>query len=242
MGEAYLPFADLGPYLEHLDLCFAFELFHAPWDAAAVRAALASAPPGRVAWVLSNHDFSRLPDRVGPDQARAAALLLLTLPGAVFVYQGDELGMADGPGRAGVPDDRAGRDPHRHPMPWTDEPPHAGFTAGEPWLPVITPPAGSATAQATDPDSPLALYRDLIAARREVRGALELLEDVAPGVVAFRRGEHVVAINLGTDTAQSPVDGATVVRATHATENPAGSAAPRTLESGVGVLVHPARA
>jgi alpha-glucosidase len=239
VGEAYLPSAGLGPYLEHLDLCFAFELFHAPWDAAQVRAALAGAPSGRVAWVLSNHDFPRLPDRVGPRQARAAALLLLTLPGAVFVYQGDELGMADGPGRPGPPDDRAGRDPHRHPMAWTDEAPHAGFTTGEPWLPVVTPPAGSAAVQAVDPDSPLALYRDLIAARRDLRGDLELLEDAAPGVVAFRRGEHVVAVNLGADSAPlQRAAGAVVVRATHAYEHPAGSPAPDILGSGTGVLLH----
>jgi alpha-glucosidase len=239
VGEAYLPSAGLGPYLEHLDLCFAFELFHAPWDAAKVRAALAAAPPGRVAWVLSNHDFARLPDRVGPQQARAAALLLLTLPGAVFVYQGDELGMADGPGRPGAPDDRAGRDPHRHPMPWTDEAPHAGFTTGEPWLGVVTPPAGSAAAQAADPDSPFALHRDLIAARRELRGDLELLEDAAPGVVAFRRGDHVVAVNLGADSAAlQRAAGAVVVRATHACEHPAGSAAPDTLGPGTGVLLY----
>ena len=238
VGEAYLPYAGLGPYLEHLDLCFAFELFHAPWEAEAVRAALAKAPPGRVAWVLSNHDFPRLPDRVGPQHARAAALLLLALPGAVFVYQGDELGVADGPGRPGAPDDRAGRDPHRHPVPWTDEPPHAGFTTGEPWLPVVTPPAGSAAAQAADPDSWFGLYRDLIAARRDVHGSLELLEDVAPGIVAFRRGEHIVAVNLGADAAPlTPAAGAVVVRATHACEHPAGSGAPDTLASGTGVLL-----
>ena len=237
VGEAYLPSAGLGPYLEHLDLCFAFELFHAPWEAEAVRAALAGAPD-RVAWILSNHDFPRLPDRVGPRHARAAALLLLTLPGAVFVYQGDELGMADGPGRPGPPDDRAGRDPHRHPMPWTDESSHAGFTTGDPWLSVMTPPAGSAAAQATDPDSPLALYRDLIAARRDVHGHLELLEDVGPGVVAFRRGRHVVAVNLGADAVPlHPVEGAVVVRATHASQHPAGSAPPDRLGSGMGVLL-----
>ena len=53
---------------------------------------------GRVAWVLSNHDFPRLPPRRRSRSVRAAALLLLTLPGPVFVYQGDEIGMADGAG------------------------------------------------------------------------------------------------------------------------------------------------
>ena len=122
----------LAPYLEHVDCAFAFELLHAPWDAARVprrdhgRARSAARRPG-VAWVLSNHDFPRLPDRVGARNARAAALLALTLPGAVFVYQGDEIGMADGPG-ADPPHDRAGRDRHRHPMRWDDDAPHGGFT------------------------------------------------------------------------------------------------------------------
>ena len=93
---------------------------------------------GQIAWVLSNHDFPRLPDRVGAGNVRAAALLALTLPGAVFVYQGDEIGMADGPG-GDPPRDRAGRDAHRHPMLWDADAPHGGFTAAdaEPWLPAI---------------------------------------------------------------------------------------------------------
>ena len=51
------------------------------------------------------------------ENARAAALLLLTLPGPAFVYQGDEIGLADGPGGE-PPYDRAGRDRFRHPMQW----------------------------------------------------------------------------------------------------------------------------
>ena len=115
VGEVYLPSAQLAPYLEHVDSAFAFELLHAPWEAGAIRAAIASAldaggSEGRIAWVLSNHDFPRLPDRVGVRNTRAAALLALTLPGAVFVYQGDEIGMADGPG-GDPPHDRAGPRP-----------------------------------------------------------------------------------------------------------------------------------
>ena len=97
--------------------------FQAPWTAAAVRDALrasAALGEGRAAWVLSNHDFPRLPQRVGARNVRAAALLLLSLPGAAFVFQGDEIGMGDGPGRppGTEPDDRSGRDAHRHPMAW----------------------------------------------------------------------------------------------------------------------------
>ncbi len=96
VGEVYLPAAQVTPYLEQLDAAFAFELFHAPWDAGALRAAIAASGE-RAAWVLSNHDFPRLPDRFGRENVRAAAMLLLTLPGMVFVYQGEELGQGDGP-------------------------------------------------------------------------------------------------------------------------------------------------
>ena len=70
VGEVYLPAAQLAPYLEQLDVAFAFELLHAPWDAGSYRAAIETAldpdgAAGRIAWVLSNHDFPRLPDRVG---------------------------------------------------------------------------------------------------------------------------------------------------------------------------------
>ena len=69
----------------------------------------AGAALGGVAWVLSNHDFPRLATRLGESRAALAALLLLTLPGPAFIYQGDEIGMVDGPG-ADPPVDRAGRD------------------------------------------------------------------------------------------------------------------------------------
>ena len=208
VGEVYLSSSRLGPYLEHLDACFCFELLHARWEAEAVRAAIAAAAAaGKAAWVLSNHDFARLPDRVGPENVRAAALLLLTLPGMAFVYQGDELGLADGPDRG---NDRAGRDRHRHPMPW-DGSPNAGFTTGSPWLDVVVPEGGPASAQDDDPGSMLAWYRALIALRRRLSGELELL-DAAPGLVAFRRAEHVIALNLGA-TSQPPPPAREVVLA-----------------------------
>jgi alpha-glucosidase len=201
VGEAYVPSDRMSPYLEHLDACFCFELLHAPWRPDALRAAIARAPR-RSAWVLSNHDFPRLPNRVGAAHARAAALLLLTLPGPAFVYQGDELGMADGPGRT-PPDDRAGRDPYRHPMAWEPDARNAGFSGGTPWLPVVVPEAGTAVEQEDRAGSPLRLYRDLIAARRRLRGPVEVVES-APEIVVLRRGEHLIAINAGDRPASAP--------------------------------------
>jgi alpha-glucosidase len=187
--------------------------------------------------VLSNHDFPRLPDRVGEGNVRAAALLLLTLPGTVFVYQGDEIGMADGPG-GDPPRDRAGRDAHRHPMLWDATAPHGGFTAqdAEPWLPVIAVDGGGVAQQASTPDSMLALYRDLIAARRGLGPDLAFLDDVADGVLAYRRGaEHIVVLNAADGPRPAPPAGA-IVRATHAARHPAGTGAPVQLLPGEGFI------
>jgi alpha-glucosidase len=244
VGEVYLPADRLAPYLTQLDVAFAFELLHAPWQAGALRAAIENALAAggddhRIAWVLSNHDFPRLPDRVGARNTRAAALLALTLPGPVFVYQGDEIGMADGPGRE-PPDDRAGRDPHRHPMRWDDAEPHGGFTDGEPWLPAIAVDGGAVAAQEQEPDSVLALYRDLIAARRTLGEGMTFLDDTEDGVLAYRRGpDHVVAINTADAPRAAPAAGA-IVRATHAERLPAGAAAPSQLAPGEAFLARTA--
>src|SRR5204863_1957345 len=146
-----------------------------PWDAARLREAIAPAAElGRVAWVMSNHDFDRLATRLGPANVRAAAKLLLTLPGTAFIYQGDEIGLANGPG-ADPPYDRAGRDPMRHPMQW-DATAKAGFTAGEPWLPAIDPAERNVEAQRDDPESLLHLYCRLLDVRRQLRNSFRLLE------------------------------------------------------------------
>ena len=186
VGEVYLPSARWQPYSDYFDAVFAFELLHSPWDAKLLRAAIEACTrqPG-AAWVMSNHDFGRLPTRFGAENARAAALLLLTLPGPAFLYQGDEIGQAEGPpGERQF--DRAGRDRHRHPMQW-DASEKGGFTSGAPWLPLVDPAERNVADQRDDPGSMLSLVRDLIAVRRELADDFELIE-AADGVVAFRRG------------------------------------------------------
>ena len=233
VGEVYLPSAGLRPYLEHLDVAFSFELFHAGWEAEAVCAAIRAAEDVDVAWVLSNHDFERLPNRVGPGNERAAALLALTLPGPVFVYQGDELGMANGP-QPDPPDDRAGRDPFRTPMCWDSDAPHGGFTDGEPWLPAACPPGGGVAQQDGKASSMLTLYRELIAVRHVLGEGLELL-DGDDGVVAFRRGgRHGVALNLAPGERPAPAAGE-LLRHTHGLTGEA----PSRLSPGEGFVANP---
>ena len=197
VGEVYLPSSQLAPYLEYFDLVFSFEFLHSPWDADALEAAIASsAALERVAWVLSNHDFQRLAGRGGPAAGQLAALLSLTLPGAAFIYQGDEIGILDGPG-AEPAIDRAGRDAFRHPMQWEPSPTGGFTTSAKPWLPLTDPERVSVAVQRDEPGSILDLYRRLIEMRRELQGNFELLES-PPGVIAFRRGAHLVAVNLGS--------------------------------------------
>ena len=205
VAEVYLPSRLWEPYLESFDVAFAFELLHSPWEAGAMRTAIEASThvPG-AAWVLSNHDFGRLPTRFGDENARAAALLLLTLPGPAFLYQGDEIAQREGPpGERRF--DRAGRDRHRHPMQW-DGSPTGGFTTGDPWLPVVDAAERNVADQRDDPGSMLTLVRDLIALRRELPEGFELL-DAADGVLAFRRGGYAIAINTSAEKRPIPVGG-----------------------------------
>ncbi len=218
VGEVYLPAGELAPYLETLDVVFAFEAMNAGPDAERLRAAIAEAlgsgesgsgrsgsvrsgsvrsDSGQLGWVLSNHDFERFATRFGRD-SRAAALLFLTLPGPVFVYQGDELGTPDGPGVT-PPLDRHDRDRFRHPMPWaagSQAGPHGGFTTGTPWLPAVDPERRNVADQAADLASTLSLFRRAIHARRQLAGPAEVL-DSPPGTIVIRRARHMAAINLG---------------------------------------------
>ena len=168
---------------------------------------------------MSNHDFDRLATRLGAANVRAAATLLLTLPGTAFVYQGDEIGLANGPG-ADPPYDRAGRDPMRHPMQW-DATPTGGFTTGVPWLPAVDPAERNVEAQRDDRDSLLHDYRRLIGRDSimgrllmksppideldagvttmdyHLCGTLDQLESklaaLDPDVLAYERGDDVIA-------------------------------------------------
>ncbi|MEA2455159.1 MAG: alpha-glucosidase [Thermoleophilaceae bacterium] len=205
VGEVYLPSARWQPYTDYFDAVFAFELLHSPWDARLLRAAIeATTRQQRAAWVMSNHDFGRLSTRYGEENGRAAAMLLLTLPGPAFLYQGDEIGQGEGPpGETSY--DRAGRDRHRHPMQWEPSP-NGGFTTGEPWLPLTDPAQRNVADQRDDPASMLSLVRQLIGLRRELGDDFELL-DAAEGIVAFRRGRHTVAINTASEPLPVPISG-----------------------------------
>lgn len=186
-------------------------------------------------WAFSNHDAVRAVSRWQvavplAQRARLFALLMLSLRGNVFVYQGEELGLP----QADVPFDRLrdpeaianwphtlGRDGARTPMPWVCDDPHAGFASTEPWLPVD--PAHHALAvdrQHADPDSVLSFFRKLIEFRRTspaLRGGDLRLADGGEGdILMFERsadGEGLVAVFNLADRAGAvavPEGGATL--------------------------------
>ena len=204
IGEAYLPIDRLMAYygvdLTGFHLPFNFHLISTPWSPVAVASLIdayerALPPGGWPNWVLGNHDRSRVASRLGPEQARVAALLLLTLRGTPTIYQGEELGLTDvpipselvqDPWEKNVPGLGFGRDPARTPMPW-DDGPNAGFTTGRPWLPLGDHHAANAARQLADERSMMSLYRRLLALRRS-EPAL-----VAGDYVAVAATERVLA-------------------------------------------------
>jgi glycosidase len=105
-----------GRDLKGAHLAFNFQLLQAPWKADAIARLVeeyeAALPDGAWPnWVLGNHDRPRIATRVGPEQAKVAAVLLLTLRGTPTLYYGDEIGMADVPFRRTDPDPWALREP-----------------------------------------------------------------------------------------------------------------------------------
>jgi alpha-glucosidase len=213
VGEVYLPIAEATAYLQALDVVFNFEELFAVGDAAKLRDTIqAGMQAGGQGWVLSNHDFHRLVTRTGPENARAVTLLLLTLPGPVFLFQGDELGAEDTP-IEGPEQDRNHRDPFRAPMVWDSDAPQGGFSTTTPWLRPAGPVPPGAAQQLADPASTLSLTRAAISLRTDLGGDRGSLLPSAPGTIVLRRGGHIVAVNLGQEPARSPAAGAPVLEA-----------------------------
>jgi alpha-glucosidase len=237
---------------DEMHTAFNFEFLACPWDAARLRACIdstlaAHSPVGAPAtWVLSNHDVTRHVTRygradttfgfaaktrdipqvdleLGTRRARAAALLTLALPGAVYIYQGEELGL---PEVEDLPDDvlqdpmffrsggtDPGRDGCRVPLPWAGDEPPFGFSnvpaAGSPWLPQPTAwRAYTAELQEQLSDSMLALYRQALRIRRARPGlgdgSVSWLE-APPGVLAFARGSRFACVvNLSAASVTLP--------------------------------------
>jgi alpha-glucosidase len=222
LGEIYLPIERLVTYygrdLSGLHLPFNFSLLSASWNARTIAALIGDYEArlpinGWPNWVLGNHDRPRIASRIGPEQARIAAILLLTLRGTPTIYYGDEIGMAQvvippkrirDPVERNYPDLGIGRDGCRTPMQW-DASPYAGFSTAEPWLPL---PADftkhNVAAEQGESTSICNPYRRLIRLRRE-RRCLSLGKyrpilaggDLLLYVREYLGSRFLIALNLG---------------------------------------------
>jgi alpha-glucosidase len=240
IGEIYLPVQQLMTYygsdLKGANLPFNFQLLQCAWSAEAVAQVIsdyqAALPDGAWPnWVLGNHDKARIATTVGARQSRVAAMLLLTLPGTLTLYYGEELGMTNvsilpeqvqDPAEKNEPGLGLGRDPERAPMPW-DSSLAAGFTSGLPWLPLGDDHASvNVAALEKDPRSILHLYRRLIDLRRchqtLVSGRLQSVS-ADNGVLRYQsqgEEEHIlVLLNMGQDPERITIESGCVLASTH---------------------------
>ncbi|GAA5148079.1 alpha-glucosidase [Nocardioides marinquilinus] len=190
---------------------------------------------------LGNHDQPRSVSRFGDDSpeyraasAKALATVLHLHRGTPYVYQGDEIGMANAPlatvddlrdiesvnahrallargatGEEAMAAIRAkSRDHARTPMQW-DADEHAGFTTGTPWLPANPDHVEvNVAAQREDPDSVLHHYRALIALRHDepvvAHGDFTMLLPDHPQVYAFTRRLDDVVLLVVANLSSQP--------------------------------------
>src|SRR5882757_5256751 len=224
IGEVYLPLHRLVAYygndLSGAQMPFNFALLSTLWSARSIEAIIAdyekALPPGAWPnWVLGNHDRPRVASRVGREQARVAAMLLLTLRGTPTLYYGDEIGMqqvaiaADqvrDPFEKNVPGIGVGRDGCRTPMQWNATP-NAGFSTSTPWLPLADDFIHENVANLeADSRSILSLYKALIDLRKKLPQLMsgDYVPIVAQGDLLLYRRQRagatvVIALNLGAE-------------------------------------------
>ncbi len=226
IGEIYLPLEKLVAYygrdLRGCHLPFNFSLLQVDWRARTIAKLIDEyegllPPGGWPNWVLGNHDRPRIASRVGREQARIAAMLLLSLRGTPTIYYGDEIGMVDvpippervrDPLERNIPGRGLGRDGARTPMQW-DPSPNAGFSPVDPWLPLTENFRSENVENARrDGTSIYNLYRRLIAARRAQPAlsvgsyhAIAAEGDLILYTREYGENRILVSLNLGADPA-----------------------------------------
>jgi alpha-glucosidase len=210
---------------DELHLGFNFRLTKIDFDAGEIHDAIQNSLDATAienatpTWTLSNHDVGREVTRygggeVGLRRARAMAMVMLALPGAVFIYNGEELGLPD---VLDLPEEvlqdptwersghtERGRDKCRVPIPWSGDVPPFGFsTSAHTWLPMPADWAALTVGkQRDDPDSTLSFYRRALQLRRERTefdgGELEWLAADRELLIFERNGGALVcALNAG---------------------------------------------
>ena len=195
-----------------------------PWTSTAIRDVMSgalAARDGGWTWVQCSHDETRSAQRfgggdLGRERALTLSVLFAGLPGAMFLYQGEELGLLDGvvaAERAADPvgtrnaDSSDSRDGCRTPMPWAPGKGWGFTTAAEPWLPFGgRTAADTAEVQRAADSSWVHSYRRLVAARHDLPpgdgDAVMLAAEAGDPVVAFRHGPVITVANIGDEPAE----------------------------------------
>ena len=209
VGEAFIyPTSKLAKYIrsDELNQVFNFDFLLIEWDAGVIRESVerviseVSAEGASATWCLNNHDSMRVISRLGSvEKAKALALLTHALPGTLYIYEGEELGLPDGeiPNharqdplyfRSGGTD--LGRDGARVPIPWNSKEPNFGFTSGKPWLPMPEQYRScSIDIELSDEGSFLNYYKKSLVLRKKLNQTNEIeFEDAPEGIIIFRRG------------------------------------------------------
>jgi len=218
VGEAFVyPTSRLANYVrpDELHQIFNFDFLLIDWDAEKIKEAASrvmrelatvGAPP---TWALNNHDSPRLVSRLGSaSKARALALIAAALPGSLYIYQGEELGLPDGVMPLSARKDPIairsqgldlGRDGCRVPLPWSTREKNFGFSTGTPWLPQMGSYVEYAIeSEVHDSNSSLNFYKKTLRLRKihpalGGEGSVTLLES-QPGVLAFTRDPGLVVV------------------------------------------------
>jgi glycosidase len=227
-----------GENFDELHMPFNFHLFAAKWDAASTRAAVETVlfhlpERGWTNWTLGNHDEIRMVTRLGEENARIAAMLLLTLRGSPFLYYGDEIGMEEATLSAAEHRDPWGdkveylsRDGCRTPMQW-DATPDAGFGSDSPWLPLSSGhEIHNVREELQQPGSMLNLYRRLLSYRKDsesLKGGSYTTHPASDeSVYVFERGAGkesvIVAVNFTDQPCEVALGSGTVVLSTSVVE------------------------
>lgn len=235
---------------DEMHQAFNFAYLNCLWDADDLRNVITSSLKSfdsvgaPTTWVLSNHDkvrhatrfglSGRIPrhgDGIGPNdpqpdtvtgdaRGRASSLLMMALPGGIYMYQGEELGLPD---HTRIPDifrqdptffrtagERMGRDGCRVPLPWSREEHSFGFSiTGESWLPQPEEWRElSREAQRENPESTLSMYKDALTQRRNRAlgaGSFAWVPEYSHfDTVAFINGTTLVIMNMGIDAVPVP--------------------------------------
>ena len=223
VGEPFIPISPLdflysgtaaiaSPYCRDdlLHAIFCFDFLHSFWNAERFRKSILDwedslKGKGWPTYVLANHDNPRIATRYTSDEndsrLKVAALMLLSLHGTPFIYNGDEIGMRDiHVNHSQIKDPVGklywpifkGRDGCRAPLQWSADL-FAGFSSGgTPWLPVHPDyPTRNVEQQSQDPQSLLNFYKKLIHLREQfpvlIRGDFIPLDNLPSSVLAYRR-------------------------------------------------------